>query len=107
MRLTLGLAGLEENVGDDLVDLSNELEERVIRQVLEGKLSLGSVSGVGLSEDGVTVTGDDLAALEGGPDVLGDLVVRDVLTNLRSHLGDPSEDLLVGKTSASSVRCHV
>lgn len=42
----LGLAGLEEDVGHDLVDLADELEEGVLRQVLEGKLSLGGVSGV-------------------------------------------------------------
>jgi hypothetical protein len=92
---------LEENVRDNLVDLSDELEQRVVGEVLEGKLSLSSVSGVGLSEDGVTVTGDDLSALEGGPDVLGDLVVRGVLADLGSHLLDPSEDLLVGKTAGS------
>jgi hypothetical protein len=45
-RRTLGLAGLEEDVGDDLVDLADELEERVLGQVLEGELSLGGVSRV-------------------------------------------------------------
>jgi len=49
----------------------------------------------------VTVTGDDLATLEGGPNVLGDLLVGSILTNLVSHLLDPSEDLLVGKTMIS------
>jgi len=119
-RLTLRLAGLEENVGDNLVDLANELEERVIRQVLEGEFTLGSVSRVlrvregylgwkiaySLSEDGVAVTGDDLAALEGGPNVLGDLLVGSTLTDLRSHLLDPSEDLLVGKTKVSRILCQ-
>lgn len=45
-RLTLGLTGLEENVRDDLVDLTDKLEKRVLGQVLEGELSLSSVSGV-------------------------------------------------------------
>lgn len=49
-RLTLGLTGLEENVRDDLVDLTDKLEERVLRQVLEGELSLSSVSGVLVKE---------------------------------------------------------
>jgi hypothetical protein len=90
---------LEENIGNDLVDLTDELEQWVLGQVLEGKLSLGSVSRVGLSENGVTVTWDDLATLQCGPDVLGDLLVGGILTDLSSHLLDPSEDLLVGETN--------
>lgn len=46
----------------------------------------------------MTVTGNDLARLEGRPDVLGNLLVRGVLTNLGSHLLDPSEDFLVSET---------
>lgn len=49
-KLTLRLSGLEENVRDDLVDLSDEFEERVLGEVLEGELSLSGVSGVLLSE---------------------------------------------------------
>lgn len=49
-RLTLGLTGLEENVRDDLVNLTDKLEERVLGQVLEGELSLSSVSGVLVKE---------------------------------------------------------
>lgn len=94
----LGLTGLEENVRDDLVDLTDKLEERVLGQVLEGELSLSSVSGVSLPKDGVAVTGNDLARLEGRPDVLGDLLVRSFFTDLRSHLLDPSEDFLVSET---------
>lgn len=94
----LGLTGLEENVRDDLVDLTDELEEWVLGQVLEGELSLSCVSGVSLPKDGVAVTGNHLARLEGRPDILGNLLVRSVLTNLGSHLLDPSEDFLVGET---------
>jgi len=52
----------------------------------------------------VTVTWDDLAALEGRPNVLGDLLVGSILTDLGSHLLDPSEDLLVGKTTVRSMQ---
>lgn len=45
----------------------------------------------------MAVTGDDLARLEGGPDVLGDLLVRRSLADLGAHLLEPSEDLLVGE----------
>lgn len=44
--LTLGLSGLKKDVGDNLVDLTDKLEEWVIGEVLEGKLSLSSVSRV-------------------------------------------------------------
>jgi hypothetical protein len=63
----LGLAVLGENTGGDLVDLADELEHWVVGKVLLGELALGDVAGVGLAEDGVAVTGDDLASLEGGP----------------------------------------
>lgn len=46
----------------------------------------------------MAVTGNHLARLEGRPDILGNLLVRSVLTNLGSHLLDPSEDFLVGET---------
>lgn len=94
----LGLARLEEDVGHELVQLADELEQLVVRQVLERELSLGLVSGVRLSEDGVSVTRDDLASVERLPDVLGHLVVRRVLANLLLHSGDPVEDLLVGES---------
>lgn len=37
---------LKENVRDDLVDLSNKLEEFVFREMLEGKLALSGVAGI-------------------------------------------------------------
>ena len=49
----------------------------------------------------MTVTWDDLTTLEGRPDVFGNLLVGGTLTNLGSHLGDPSEDFLVGETEFS------
>jgi hypothetical protein len=42
----LGLTGGEENVGDEVVELTDELEELVVGEVLEGELSLSLVSGV-------------------------------------------------------------
>lgn len=50
----------------------------------------------------MAVTGNDLARLEGRPDVLGNLLVRSFLTNLGSHLLDPSEDFLVSETVEGS-----
>lgn len=94
----LGLAGLEENFGDDLVDLANELEHVVVREVLERELALSGVARVGLAEDSMAVAGHDLATLEGRPDVLADGLVRGVGANLGLHLAQPKEHLLVCKT---------
>lgn len=94
----LGLAVLGEDTGGDLVDLADELEHGVVRQVLLGELALGHVAGVGLAEDGVSVSGDDLAGLEGGPEVVLDRLVADVVANGLLHLLEPDEHFLVGET---------
>ena len=44
--LTLGFTSLEEDIRNDLVDLTDQLEQWVIGQVLEGEFTLGSVSRV-------------------------------------------------------------
>ena len=94
----LGLAGFEEDLGSDVVDLADELEHLVVGEVLESELALSSVARIGLAEDGVAVTGNDLAGLEGAPDVLTDSLIGGVLADLGLHLLQPDEDLLVGKT---------
>ena len=94
----LGLPSLEQNIGDDVVHLVDEFEHRVVRQVLKSKLALRHVAGVGLAKDGVAIAGDDLTSLERGPDVFANSVVRRVLADLRLHLAEPNENLLVRKT---------
>lgn len=59
--------------------------------------ALGHVTGVSLAEDGVAVTGDNTASVEGGPEVVGDGLVAEVVTNGLLHLGEPVEDLLVSQ----------
>lgn len=92
----LGLAVLGEDTGGDLVDLGDELEHRVVGQVLLGELALGDVAGIGLAEDGVAVAGNDLAGLEGGPEVVLDGLIGQIVANGLLHLLEPDEDLLVG-----------
>ncbi|KAH5685890.1 hypothetical protein HBI23_047490 [Parastagonospora nodorum] len=94
----LGLSVLSENTGGDLVDLADELEHGVIGQVLLGKLALGNVAGVGLAEDGVAVSRNDLAGLEGRPQVILDGLVAEVVANSLLHLLEPDEDFLVGQS---------
>ena len=104
----LGLTVLSENTGGDLVDLGDELEERILRQVLQGELALSGVTGIGLTKNGVTVARNDLTRVEGIPEGLLDLISSGVLgTDLLLELDDPAEDLLVGETvEGSSETAH-
>ena len=47
----LGLALLQQHVGDNLVELSHQLEHGVIGQVLQGKLTLTFVAWVSLPQN--------------------------------------------------------
>ena len=94
----LGLAVLGENTGGDLVDLADELEHGVVGQVLLSELALGDVAGVGLAENSVAVSGNDLASLEGGPQVVRDGLVAEVVANSLLHLLEPDKDFLVGQS---------
>jgi hypothetical protein len=93
----LGLASLKEDTRNNLVDLADQLEQLVVREVLEGELALSGVPGVRLAEDGVSITGHDLTTLKGRPHILPDSLVGRVLANLRLHLLEPEENFLVGK----------
>lgn len=97
----LGLTVLEENVGHNLVDSRHNVEELVIRHELKSKSALGSVTGVSLTENGVTVAGDDTARVEGIPSELADGVLVHglaLLVEVGLKVKDPAENLLVGKT---------
>ena len=92
----LGLAVLGEDTGSNLVDLADELEHGVVGQVLLGEFALGDVAGVGLAEDGVAVSRNDLAGLEGGPEVVLNGLVAEVVADGLLHLLKPDKDFLVG-----------
>lgn len=89
---------LGKNARGDLVDLRDKLEHRVLGELALGELALRDVTGVSLSQDGVTVTGNDTALLEGRPEVVLDGLVAKVVADLSLHLGEPLENLLVGET---------
>jgi len=50
----------------------------------------------------MAVAWNDLARLEGVPDVFFDGLVRGVFAELRAHLLDPDQDFLVGKTAITT-----
>lgn len=89
---------LGKNARGDLVDLRDKLEHGVLGELALGELALRDVTGVSLSQDGVTVTGNDTALLEGRPEVVLDGLVAKVVADLSLHLGEPLENLLVGET---------
>lgn len=86
---------LGQDTRSNLVDLADELEHRVIREVAESKLALRHVTRVGLTEHGVPVARDDLASVQGGPEVVLDSLVAEIVANGLLHLLKPDEDLLV------------
>lgn len=85
-----------QDTRSDLVDLTDELEEWVLRQVTEGEFTLRHVAGVGLAENGVAVSGDDLAGVKGRPEVVLDGLVAQVVANGLLHLVKPVQNFLVG-----------
>lgn len=87
---------LSQDTRSNLVDLADKVEHGVLGQLAESELALADVAGVSLAEDGVTVAGNNTAAVQGVPKVLGDVGVREIVTDLLLHLLKPEEDFLVG-----------
>lgn len=83
---------------DNVVQLGDQAEERVIGQVLESEFALSGVARVSLAEDSVTVARNDLTTVQGIPQVLLDLFLRGVNANGVLELQGPAEDFLVGET---------
>ena len=92
----LGLAVLGQDTRSDLVDLADQLEHGVIGQLAEGELALRHVARVGLTKDGVTVSGNDLTGVQGGPQVVLDGLITEIVTDGSLHLGEPVKNFLVG-----------
>ena len=87
---------LGQDTRSDLVDLADELEHGVIRKLAESKLALGNIARISLAKDGVSVTGDNTASVESGPEVVLDRLIAKVATNGLLHLLEPVKDFLVG-----------
>lgn len=93
----LGLAVLSQDTRGNLVNLADKLEHGVLGHVGESELALRHVAGIGLAEHSVAVAGNDTAAVEGVPEVLGDVGIAEIVADNLLHLGEPVENLLVSK----------
>ena len=99
---------LEQNTGDDVVDLAYKLEEFVIRQMFERKLALCDIARVCLAEHCVAIARNNLAALQRGPDILLDCLVTGIFSDLGLHFGEPHKHLLVRKAvqrTSKTIKC--
>ena len=90
---------LGEDARGDLVELVDVLEDRVLGDLLalDAELLERHEARVGLAQDGVAVTRDDLARVERLPDELDNLVLGRVVAELLLHADDEAKDLLVGE----------
>ena len=66
------LAVFLQNIGHDLVDGVDNLEQLIIGHVLEPEFALASVARIGLAQNGVSVSWNDLFGVEGVPSEFGD-----------------------------------
>jgi len=95
----LGLTVLLENIRGNLVDTRDDLEERIVGHVLLSELTLASEARIGLTEDGVTVSRNNLTGVEGIPQSLANLIVSGIVgAELLLEADDPAENLLVSQT---------
>jgi hypothetical protein len=84
--------------GNDIVDSLAEFDEGIVLDVFNGEFSLMDISGVSVSEDGVTITGNDLSGTEGSLGEFLDLFSGDVVTEFSLQVQQPSQDFLIGET---------
>lgn len=66
--------------------------------MLKSKFTLSSVTRISLTQDSVTVTGNNLTTVKSVPQVLLDLFFRGIHTNGILHLQSPTKDFLVSQT---------
>ncbi len=102
IRVRVGnLSVFLQNAGHDRVNGVDNLEQFVVGHVLQGEFSLAGVTRVGLSQNSMSVSGDDLLGIEGVPGEFGDSFGGDFLSfgfEFGLEVLDPLEDLLVGQT---------
>ncbi|KAH3661179.1 hypothetical protein OGAPHI_006586 [Ogataea philodendri] len=94
----LGLTVLGQHLWCNLVNVGNKLEQIVVWHVFQSELSLCSVSWVGLSQNGVSVTWNNTSGVQGLPEVFLNVLLGDVTLELLLHALEPLKHFLVGSS---------
>ena len=93
----IDIENLKKDVRNKVVNLSHKLKHLVVWQMLQGEFTLGGVTRVGLPENGMSITGNNLTTFKGGPDIFFDSLVGCILANLCLHLAEPDKHFLISK----------
>ena len=96
------LTGGLEHVGDHSVASLNEVNKVIVLDVLLSEVKLAHEARIGLTEDGVTVSGDDLAAGKGVLNIVSNVIFVPGLAELGLEVEEELEALLVGETVEGS-----
>lgn len=94
----LNLLVCEELLGDDLSALMEELNGGIILKMELSEISLMMESGIGFSENSVSVSWNDSAGSDDLVDVVFNILVRNGGTLFLDELEEPLEDFLVSKS---------
>ena len=98
----LNLASLKKDGRHQHVQLGHELEELVVGQMLQGKLSLAGVPWVSLTQNSVTIARNNLARLQKAPHKVLHLVIGSIQSYAFDHLLEEDEHLLVSEAMERS-----
>ena len=104
MRVHIGprvlyFAQFAENLRHNFVELGNDLEHVIIRQMLQGEFPLACVTRIRLAKNGMAETGHH-TGLQRVENVLFNLIVRRRFTDLLDEFGDPNQNFLNGTKTA-------
>jgi hypothetical protein len=89
---------LSKDWRSDLVENTDELEEGIVRKILQSELTLASVTRIGLSEDSMTESRDDLTTVKSVPETLLHNFNINATSELFLEVLSPLEHFLVGET---------
>lgn len=94
----LDLAEFLKNGRNNLENSGGKLNKGIVLDVFSSEVFKMDVTRISVSQDSVTVTGNDLSGGEGVVGELLNLSFGDIVTDFLLDVEEPSEDFLVGQT---------